>query len=132
MIPYFRCKMDGVLGTARSVPSSPFEKQMPVESKMLKPFEWPGPYLIQDQKFNLSLEKHAMGPERASSNGFRRSVAHDLGARSNLNTEPASYFMEGDEIWVVGAQYENGLFSSSLSKLFSRKSKSPKREKSHS
>ncbi|PSS27011.1 Protein MEI2-like [Actinidia chinensis var. chinensis] len=116
-----RCKMDGVLGTARSVPSSPFEKQMPVESKMLKPFEWPGPYLIQDQKFNLSLEKHAMGPERASSNGFRRSVAHDLGARSNLNTEPASYFMEGDEIRVVGTQNENCLFSSSLSELFSRK-----------
>ncbi|GFS33081.1 MEI2-like protein 1 [Actinidia rufa] len=113
--------MDGVLGTARSVPSSPFEKQIPVESKMLKPFEWPGPYLIQDQKFNFSLEKHAVGPERASSNGFSRSVAHDLGARSNLNTEPASYFVEGDEIRVVGTQNENGLFSSSLSELFSRK-----------
>ncbi|GFS33820.1 MEI2-like protein 5 [Actinidia rufa] len=86
--------MDGVLGTARSVPSSPFEKHMPVESKMLKPFEWPGPYLIQDQKFNLSLGK----------------------AR-----KPASYFMEGDEIRVVGTQNENGLFSSSLSELFSRK-----------
>ncbi|GFY82372.1 HEAT repeat-containing protein [Actinidia rufa] len=29
--------------------------------------------------------------------------------------------MEGDEIRVVGTQYENGLFSSSLSELFSRK-----------
>ncbi|PSS12088.1 Protein MEI2-like [Actinidia chinensis var. chinensis] len=88
---------------------------------MVKPCEWPGTYLIRDQKFNLSLEKHTVGAERAASNFFNRSVDHDLGVRSNLNTEPAYYFMEGDEIWVVGAQYENGLFSSSLSELFSRK-----------
>ena len=66
---------------------------MSVESKMMKPCEWLGLYLIQDQIFNLSLEKHAVGAERADSNSFSRSVDDDLEAKSNLNTEPTYYFM---------------------------------------
>lgn len=84
-------------------------------------FKHPVPYLIQNQKANLSLEKHAVGAERAACQSSQGSVDHDPRTRSNLNTEASFYSMEGDGIHVRGAQYENGLFSSSLSELFSRK-----------
>ncbi|THG21671.1 hypothetical protein TEA_000300 [Camellia sinensis var. sinensis] len=116
-------KMDGVLGTAggNSVVSSPLEKRMSVKSQMVKSFELFDPYLIRDQKVNLSSEKNAVGAERAVSRSLQRPIDHDSGMRSNFNIAPASYSMEGDENRVMGTQYENGLFSSSLSELFSRK-----------
>ncbi|KAA8529975.1 hypothetical protein F0562_034421 [Nyssa sinensis] len=88
---------------------------------MVKCFEPPNTYLIGDQKVNLSLEKHAVGADRVTAHSLHRALDHGAGTRSNLNMEPASYFMEGDKINVMGTQYENGLFSSSLSELFSRK-----------
>ncbi|THG19675.1 hypothetical protein TEA_024688 [Camellia sinensis var. sinensis] len=116
-------KMDGVIGTTggNSVVSSPLEKQMSVESQMVKSFKLPDQYLIRDRKVNLTLEKHAVGAEREASRSLRRPVDHDPAARSNLKMEPATYFMEGEGINAMGTHYENGLFSSSLSELFGRK-----------
>ncbi|KAL6969193.1 hypothetical protein U1Q18_028917 [Sarracenia purpurea var. burkii] len=101
--------MDGVIGTqgGSSVASSPLEKQMSVESQMVKG--------------NHSLEKHAVGAERAASHSLWGPSDHAPGTRCNLNTERASYSIKGDRIHVMASQYENGLFSSSLSELFSRK-----------
>ncbi|GMP82180.1 hypothetical protein CsSME_00036611 [Camellia sinensis var. sinensis] len=96
-------------------------KRMSVKSQMVKSFELFDPYLIRDQKVNLSSEKNAVGAERAVSRSLQRPIDHDSGMRSNFNIAPASYSMEGDENRVMGTQYENGLFSSSLSELFSRK-----------
>lgn len=92
---------------------------MPVDSQSMKILD---AHLIRDQTVNLSsLEKHAVGSERAASHLLRR--PHP-GTRANSNTDPASYFMEGERINVMGGgQYENSLFSSSLSELFSRKCK---------
>ncbi|GMP57436.1 hypothetical protein CsSME_00021537 [Camellia sinensis var. sinensis] len=104
-----------------SVVSSPLEKQMSVESQMVKSFKLPDQYLIRDRKVNLTLEKHAVGAERDASRSLRRPVDHDPAARSNLKMEPATYFMEGEGINAMGTHYENGLFSSSLSELFGRK-----------
>uniref|UniRef100_A0A5B7BLW2 RRM domain-containing protein n=1 Tax=Davidia involucrata TaxID=16924 RepID=A0A5B7BLW2_DAVIN len=120
---HYGVKMDGTSQrqSGKSVASSPLQKRMPVDSQMVKCFEPPDPYLIRDQKVNLSLEQHAVGAERAATHSLRRALDRDSGTRSNLNMEPASYFMEGDKLNVMGAQYENGLFSSSLSELFSRK-----------
>lgn len=120
--------MDRIFGTAggNSPASSPLEKQMSPESKMAQSCDLPDPLLIKDQKVNHSLKKHAVGAERAASHSFHIPVDHNSGMRSNLNAKPASCFVEGDEIHVMGPQYENGLFSSSLSELFSRKSKPPK------
>lgn len=66
-----------------------------------------------------------MGAERAVRNSLDmwRTAEHDLGTRSNVNAHSASYFMEGDKFNMTGSQYENGLFSSSLSELFNRKCK---------
>ncbi|XAR64332.1 hypothetical protein NMG60_11024630 [Bertholletia excelsa] len=117
-------KVDTVLGATgvKSVASLPLKKQMPMESRMTKAFELPEPYLIQEQKVNIGLEKHAVGAERAAKNSLQSSVDHESGTGSNLNTGPASYFGESNKVHhVMGTQYENGLFSSSLSELFSRK-----------
>ncbi|KAK9276193.1 hypothetical protein L1049_005724 [Liquidambar formosana] len=107
----------------RSVASSPLEKCIPVESQTVKCMEHPRPYQIQDQKVNLSLDRHAVGAERAASHSLNlwRHVNHDTVAISNVNLRSASHFMEGDKINMMGTQYENGLFSSSLSELFNRK-----------
>ncbi|KAG5521736.1 hypothetical protein RHGRI_034082 [Rhododendron griersonianum] len=118
-------KVDGILGTAggNSAASSPLEKRMSPEShQRMQSCDLPDPTLTKDQKVNYSfLKKHAVGAERAASQSFRIPVDHIPEMRSNLNAKPASYFMEGDEIHVMGPQYENGLFSSSLSELFGRK-----------
>ncbi|KAF7123644.1 hypothetical protein RHSIM_Rhsim12G0017500 [Rhododendron simsii] len=116
-------RMEGVLGTEGrdSVASSPLEKRMSVECQIPNSFRPPSPYLIRNQKANFSLEKHAVGAERAASNSSQGLIDHNPGTRSNSNMEPSFYSMDGDGIHVRGAQYENGLFSSSLSELFSRK-----------
>lgn len=97
---------------------------MLVDSYTGKCFDIPNIHLTQGQQVNLSLEKHVMGVERAASNYMRIPLDHDSGKISNLNTKPVSYLTEGHNSNVMGHQYENGLFSSSLSELFSRKSKS--------
>ncbi|KAM7468803.1 hypothetical protein LguiB_016365 [Lonicera macranthoides] len=114
-------KADGTLRTVggESLGMLPLEKRMPVDSQSMKNFNILDAHLIGDQTVNISsLEKHAVGSERAASHLLRR--PHP-GTRSNSNTDPASYFMEGERINVMGGQYENSLFSSSLSELFSRK-----------
>lgn len=105
---------------------------------MKKRFDLADPYLVQqDQKVNYHslLEKQhvVVGAERAATvnHSLWRPHDHDDSGtrRSNLNVaEPppaSSYFMGGDKINVMGAHYENGLFSSSLSDLFTRKCKFP-------
>nr|XP_023871770.1 protein MEI2-like 4 isoform X2 [Quercus suber]POE86694.1 protein mei2-like 4 [Quercus suber] len=94
--------------SGNSVASSPMEKLIPVESQTMKS-QHPESFLIQDQRINFNLNRHAVGAGRASS--------HSL----TLNTQPASYSEEGNKINMMGAQYESSLFSSSLSDLFSRK-----------
>lgn len=124
---YSGVTMEGVLGTEGrdSVASSPLEKRMSVEYQIPNSFRPPSPYLIRNQKANFSLEKHAVGAERAASHSSQGLIDHNPGTRPNSNMEPSFYSMDGDGIHVRGAQYENGLFSSSLSELFSRKCKVP-------
>lgn len=118
---HYGMKADGKFRTVgdNSVASSPMEKQMSLTSHMAKGFDVPNSYMIQDQKIPLGLEKHVMGAGRAVSRSWQRPLAHDRGSRSNVNMEHTSYFMTGDN--VMSDQYENSLFSSSLSELFSRK-----------
>ncbi|KAK4413538.1 protein MEI2-like 4 [Sesamum alatum] len=116
---YAGLKPDGILRT-EGVASSPLENRIPLDSQMAKGFALPDYYLSRGQNPNLLLGKHIVGAERAASRSLPSAVDHDLGSRTNLNTETASYLFDGDKINLMGAQYENGLFSSSLSDLFSR------------
>lgn len=102
---------------------SPSEKLVAVES--VKSLEHPQPSLMHDQKMNHSLDKHAVGAERALSRSFTllRPVDNDTGTGTSLNVQPTSYFAEVGKVNAMATQHENSLFSSSLSELFSRKCK---------
>lgn len=91
---------------------------------MEKSFDLPNYYLSRGRNINLSSGKQFLGAEGAS-RSLPSAVDHNLGARINLKTDPASYYLDGDKINLVGAQHENSLFSSSLSDLFTRKRMSP-------
>ncbi|XP_034906217.1 protein MEI2-like 4 isoform X2 [Populus alba] len=105
----------------KSAVSTHLEKPVAVDS--VKSLEHPQPSLMRDHKMNHSLDKHAVGAERASSRSFTflRPVDNDPGTRTSLNVQPASYFSEGCEVNAMAPQHENSLFSSSLSESFSRK-----------
>jgi hypothetical protein len=91
----------------------------------VKSLEHPQPSLMHDQKMNHSLDKHAVGAERALSRSFTllRPVDNDTGTGTSLNVQPTSYFAEVGKVNAMATQHENSLFSSSLSELFSRKCK---------
>lgn len=105
----------------KSAVSTHLEKPVAVDS--VKSLEHPQLSLMRDHKMNHSLDKHAVGAERASSRSFTflRPVDNDPGTRTSLNVQPASYFSEGCEVNAMAPQHENSLFSSSLSESFSRK-----------
>lgn len=112
-------KLDGMLRTD-GVASSPHENRIPLDSPMGKGFGLPEYYLSHGRNVNLSLGKHVIGAERAVSRSLPSAVDHDLGSRTNSNIESVPYCFDGDKINLMGDQYENGLFSSSMSELFSR------------
>ncbi|CAA2955156.1 MEI2-like 4 isoform X1 [Olea europaea subsp. europaea] len=117
-------KMDNMPGGAlrTSVADlSPLENRTQLDPQMGIGFDLPDYFGSHGKKVNITLDKHIVGAERAASHSLPSAVDHDLSARSNSNEMSASYFLDGDGINVMGAQYENGLFSSSLSDLFSRK-----------
>lgn len=97
---------------------------MSSDSHMLKRFDVPNLYHSQDHnKVHISLLENntvGVGAGRAASHSLRRAADSDKGNRSNLNMEHKSYYLN-----AMGDHYENGLFSSSLSDLFSRKCKLP-------
>ncbi|KAL0335897.1 UNVERIFIED_CONTAM: protein MEI2-like 4 [Sesamum radiatum] len=64
---------------------------------MAKGFALPDYYLSPGQNANLLLGKHIVA-ERAASRSLPSAVDHDLGSRTNLNTETASYLFDGDKI----------------------------------
>eukprot|EP00258_Populus_trichocarpa_P000126 XP_002297875.3 protein MEI2-like 4 isoform X1 [Populus trichocarpa] len=105
----------------KSAVLTPLEKPVAVDS--VKSLEHPQLSLMHDHKMNHSLDKHAVGAERALSRSFTllRPVDIDPGTRTSLNVQPASYFAEGCKVNAMATQHENSLFSSSLSELFSRK-----------
>lgn len=109
--------------SGKLIASSPLEKLVPVGCQTVSSLEHPESFLMRNQKVNLSLDRQAVGAGRAANHSLilSRNVDHGLGTRSSLNVQSASYFAEGDKINVMGTQYENSLFSSSLSELFTRK-----------
>ena len=91
----------------------------------MQPMDQPESRLVQDQKVSCSLNRHAVGVERASSHSLPllKPIDHRPVVQSSTKAEAASYFVEGGKFNVMGSQYESSLFSSSLSELFSRKCK---------
>ncbi|KAG6426688.1 hypothetical protein SASPL_110915 [Salvia splendens] len=115
MSGYAGFKLDGMLrpeGVAH-------ENKIPLDSHTGNGFALPDYYLSRGRHVNLLLGNHLIG---AVSRSLPSAVDHDMGSRTNSNIEPVPYCFDGDKINLTGAtaQYENGLFSSSMSDLFSR------------
>lgn len=110
-------KPDGIL-RAEGLASAPLENRISSDAHMENGFAVPYYEVNRGQNVNLLLGKHIVGAEKAASRSLPSAVNHDLGSRTNLNTDFASYLFDGDKVNLMAAQYENGLFSSSLSDLF--------------
>ena len=119
MTGYPGLKLDGHLRT-EGMASSPLENRIPLDSNMGKGFALPEYYLSRGRNVNHPLGKHIIGAERAASRSLPSAVDHDLGSKTNSNMESVPYFFDGSKMNLMGSQYENGLFSSSMSDLFSR------------
>ncbi|CAN4123376.1 unnamed protein product [Withania somnifera] len=126
---YHGLKSDDALQRA-SVSSAPFENHLSLGSPMVNHLECHDSHLKQDKKVNSIIEKQAFGVERAS-HFLPRALEHNVGVRPIVSADLASYPAEDDKISVMGGQYENGLFSSSLSELFSRKLRLPANSSRH-
>ncbi|OVA17369.1 RNA recognition motif domain [Macleaya cordata] len=107
---------------SKSVASLPLEKFVPVGAQSEEGVELSQSFLVRNQNTRLSLERHVTGAERTTNMPMTswRTIDNNRGARSNMFVQPASYAIDGNKV-DMGAQYENGLFSSSLSEIFSKK-----------
>lgn len=97
------------------------DKHRPIGVPLVESLDFSHPYIVKDQKDKLSINRH-VGAERTSLplpswKVFDQSV----GSHPNLYMQPASLFMEGSKAESNGPQYENSLFSSSLSDIFKKK-----------
>lgn len=119
---YLGLKPDGTLRT-EGVGPSPLEARVLLETQMTNGFARPDNHLNHGRKINSSLGKHLIGAERAVSRSLPNAVDNDIGARNNSNKDSATFLLDGDKVTFMGAQHENGLFSSSLSDIFSQNSK---------
>lgn len=113
-------KTDAVAGTSRGMPviASPLEKLAHVDSLATKRFENP------EQRVTFSLQKHAVGAERALSRSLNLWSSMELNpvAKSNPNVQKQAQQQSWDKNNTT-SHFENGLFSSSMSDLFTQKCK---------
>ncbi|XP_068656553.1 protein MEI2-like 4 isoform X4 [Aristolochia californica] len=78
---------------------------------------------LKEHKAKVSLERHLVSHERPSSLPMAswKVMDQDFGSKSSLYVQPATFFHEGNNGDFNGAHFENSLFSSSLSDMFTRK-----------
>ncbi|KAL5724510.1 hypothetical protein ACHQM5_007761 [Ranunculus cassubicifolius] len=106
----------------KSNPSPTLEKLIPGRDNDMELLEFSEPGLVRGQVAKLSIESRVVGAEKARNLSITpwTSADHSLGIGSNIFMHPASYATESNKVHVEG-QHENGLFSSTLSEIFSRK-----------
>lgn len=84
----------------------------------------PEALMVQEQKVNLTLSIPDEHDKAANGTlASPKSVSLDQVSRYSLNVPPTAHFTKGNGVNMMGSRYENSLFSSSLSDLFSQKSK---------
>ncbi|XXG47144.1 hypothetical protein AAC387_Pa02g1836 [Persea americana] len=119
-----RVGMEGVslILSNKANASSLLDKHRPIGAPLVESLDFSQTYIVKDQKDKLSINRHVVGAERTSlSMTSRKVVDHSLGSHANLYTQTASLFAEGNKAELNGPQYENSLFSSSLSDIFKKK-----------
>uniref|UniRef100_A0A7N0TM79 RRM domain-containing protein n=1 Tax=Kalanchoe fedtschenkoi TaxID=63787 RepID=A0A7N0TM79_KALFE len=94
---------------------------MSTKLQSLKHMDLSDPFTARDQKVDANLERHTKEAGRAAPHPVSLLSQVDQ-KRGRFNAQiPSSYAMEGDINNMSARHYENSLFSSSLSDLFSRK-----------
>ncbi|XVF02130.1 hypothetical protein REPUB_Repub04eG0149400 [Reevesia pubescens] len=103
--------------------SSTMERLIPVESQRTRYLEHAEPFTKQDQKVNLCIGSHAVGAERVHNQSLKMlsPINQGRGTKMSFNGEHEVHFAEGNKVNTINSQYENSLFSSSFSELFTRK-----------
>ncbi|XWS63482.1 hypothetical protein CRYUN_Cryun06bG0101400 [Craigia yunnanensis] len=107
----------------KPVTSSTIEKIISVESQRTRYLEHTEPFTKQDQKVNLCIDSQAVGAERVPNQSLKllRPINQGPGKKLSFNGEHGFHFAEGNTFNTMTSQYENSLFSSSFSELFTRK-----------
>lgn len=96
-----------------------------VDTLPVKSLDHTDPFPTLEEKTNLRWDMPAavqMERAVARSLGMLRPVDPEPRSQSSVGIHAALPFLNGDKINLLGSRYENSLFSSSLSDLFSRKS----------
>lgn len=116
--------MSGTIGGKFSTSStlsklSRMELPATISANLLEPFP------VREGNVNVSLDAKATARDRhfTQSLALLETADYAQGSKTSLNGKPAPHLTESDRINVTGAWSENGLFSSSLSELFIRKSR---------
>ena len=104
----------------KAVASSPLEKIRPMGENLGDCLEL-SHSLFRDPKRKIphNFERQLMGAE--STTNCWGSPDQDIASLSKLYGQPASLSGVAKKVTLNGAQYENGLFSSSLSDIFNKK-----------
>ncbi|XP_071707550.1 protein MEI2-like 4 [Rutidosis leptorrhynchoides] len=110
-----------VVGDTSSLASSPLKKHVPSDAHTLNRFDMSNNYPNQDNAVRMSLENNVAGTGTIIGQHLRRPLENDNVNRPNLAIDRKSYLAASSKFNAMGDHYENGLFSSSLSDLFSRK-----------
>lgn len=97
-------------------------KLMSTGSPIITSMHHPEAFMVQEQKVNIT-SGISDWPDKASNGALASSKPVGLDQVSNLNTSPAEHPTKADGVSMIGTHCENSLFSSSLSELFSQKSK---------
>lgn len=105
--------------------SSPLDKHRPNGVPAVESMDISQPYIVKDQKDKLNVNRNFIGAERTSSLSMApwKVVGHGLGSQLSQHSQPSSLFKEGNKAELNERQYENSLFSSSLSDLFKKNCK---------
>ncbi|XWS54085.1 hypothetical protein CRYUN_Cryun10bG0058600 [Craigia yunnanensis] len=119
-------KSDTVLDQSackKPVTSSTMEKIIPVESQRTRYLEHTEPFTKQHQKVNLCIDSQTVGAQRVPNQSPKllRPINQGPGTKLSFNGEHGFQFGEVNKVNTMNSQYENSLFSSSFSELFSRK-----------
>uniref|UniRef100_A0A7N0RA72 RRM domain-containing protein n=1 Tax=Kalanchoe fedtschenkoi TaxID=63787 RepID=A0A7N0RA72_KALFE len=104
-----------------TISNGSLEEFMSAKIQSMKRVDPSEPFTARDKKEDATLERHIKEAERAAPHPFALQN-QDEPIRGRFDPQiPSSYAMEGDRDNISARHYENSLFSSSLSDLFSRK-----------
>ncbi|CAN6485596.1 unnamed protein product [Victoria cruziana] len=118
-----------LMSTRNAISSSPLEGFGLIGARSLDCIEKMS-YPSKEQKVETVPERKVIGSERTAAllTASWGTSDKNFDSKSNFCLKPSSLFTESKKVDVIKPQYENGLFSSSLSEIFEKKMRISSRE----